>query len=143
MRRLLALYPAAPALGVLQYHNAAKFSGSRVSQLTFRFPTHGYFWPGIALSEGNMRRIWFGLALAALLVAKPALAQDYHKNFVECTKELGLQPDVGTQKLSDGRVLRRWYLHNEAQQIAFSDCVARKASLAAKPSTKGPSRVSQ
>jgi hypothetical protein len=89
-----------------------------------------------------MRKIWFGLAFAAAITT-PALAQDYNKNFVECTKELGLQPDIGTQKLSDGRVLRKWYLHSEAQQIIFSDCVARKASPARKPSTKGPSRVSQ
>jgi hypothetical protein len=75
-----------------------------------------------------MRKIWFGLAFA-VIVAKPASAQDYHKNFVECTNQLGLQADAGNpQRLSDGRVSRRWYFHSEAQQAAFGDCVARKAS---------------
>jgi hypothetical protein len=73
-----------------------------------------------------MYKIWFGLAFA-VLIANPAPAQDYSKNFVECTKELGMQPDIVTQKLSDGRVLRRWPIYNEHQQAAFSDCVARKA----------------
>jgi hypothetical protein len=41
-----------------------------------------------------MHKIWFGLAFAAI-IAKPASGQDYQKNFVECTKELGLQPDAG------------------------------------------------
>ena len=91
-----------------------------------------------------MYKILFGLAFAAV---KPALAQDYRKNFNECAKELGLfldpsythslQPDAG------GRVLRRWYLHSEAQQAAFDDCVARKAALVSKPSAKGPPRVSR
>ena len=92
-----------------------------------------------------MHKIWFGLAFAAL-IAEPAPAQDYQKNFVECTKELGLQPDTGyAQKLQSepGRVLHRWYFHNETQQMTFSDCVARKASLARKPSAKGPPRVSR
>jgi hypothetical protein len=42
-----------------------------------------------------MRKIWFRLAFAAFaaIIAEPAPAQDHHKNFVECTKELGLQPD--------------------------------------------------
>jgi hypothetical protein len=91
-------------------------------------------------------KIWFGLAFAAI-IATPALAQDYHKNFVECTKELGLRPDVGyahrLQSDAGGRVLQRWYLQSEAQQAVFNDCVARKASLAAKPSAKGPARVSR
>lgn len=93
----------------------------------------------VHLMEGAMNQIWFGLALA-VIIAAPAPAQDYHKNFVECTKELALQPDANyAHKLqSDGRVLRRWYFHNEAQQAAFSDCVARKASLAHRPSAKGP-----
>lgn len=93
-----------------------------------------------------MRKILSVLAFAAI-IAKPALAQDYHKNFAECAKELGLNPDVSyTHKLQSdvgGRVLRRWYLHNEAQQMVFNDCVARKASLAPKPSAKGPARVSR
>ena len=89
-----------------------------------------------------MRKIWFVLAFAAI-ISKPTLAQDYRKNFVECTKELGLQPDVGIQRLSDGRMLRRWHLQSEAQQITFSDCVARKAGPASKPSTKGLPRVSR
>jgi hypothetical protein len=42
-----------------------------------------------------MRKISFGLAFAAFgaIIAEPAPAQDHHKNFVECTKELGLQRD--------------------------------------------------
>ena len=52
-----------------------------------------------------MRKIWFGLAFAAML-AEPAPAQDYSRNFVECTKELGLQADPNyPQRLqSDGHV---------------------------------------
>jgi hypothetical protein len=86
-----------------------------------------------------MYKILFGLALA-VVITRPAPAQDYRKNFDECAKELGLfldpsythklQPDAG------GRVLRRWYLHSEAQQAAFNDCLARKAKLAPKPSAK-------
>jgi hypothetical protein len=87
-----------------------------------------------------MHRIWFGLAFAAIIAA-PAPAQDYQKNFVECARELGLDPDVSyTHRLQSdagGKVLRRWYFRSEAQQAAFNDCVARKASLAPKPSAKG------
>jgi len=94
-----------------------------------------------------MRKIWFGLAFAAIIV-NPASAQDYHKNFAECAKEVGLFFDPSyTHKLQSGgdggRVLRRWYFHSEAQQATFNDCLARKASLAAKPSPKGPQRVSR
>jgi hypothetical protein len=74
-----------------------------------------------------MSKIWFALVFA-VMVARPATAQDYNKNFVECTKELGLQADAGNpQRLSDGRLSRRWYFHSEAQEAAFSNCVARKA----------------
>jgi hypothetical protein len=87
-----------------------------------------------------MHRIWFGLAFAAIIAA-PAPAQDYQKNFVECARELGLDPDVSyTHRLQSdagGKVLRRWYFRSEAQQAAFNDCVARKANLAPKPSAKG------
>ncbi len=87
--------------------------------------------------EGAMQKVWFGLAFAAI-IANPAPAQDYHRNFVECAKELGLDPDAGyTHKLQDGRTLRRWYFRSEAQQATFNDCVARKASLAPKPAAKG------
>jgi hypothetical protein len=93
-----------------------------------------------------MHKILAGLALAAV-IAEPAPAQNYHKNFAECAKEIGLNPDVSyTHKLqSDAghRVLRRWHLHSEAQMAIFNDCVARKASLAAKPTAKGPSRGSR
>jgi hypothetical protein len=91
-----------------------------------------------------MNKLWVGLAFAALF-AMPALAQDYHKNFVDCAKELGMSPDAGfAQKIeSTGRVLHRWYIYNEHQQAAFSDCVARKASVAGKPSANGPRRVSR
>jgi hypothetical protein len=93
-----------------------------------------------------MHKIWFGLAFAAI-VAFPAAAQDYHRNFAECAKEVGLFFDPSyTHKLqgdAGGRVLRRWYFHSEAQQAVFNDCLARKASLATKPSAKGPQRVSR
>jgi len=93
-----------------------------------------------------MRKIWFGLAFAAI-VAQPAPAQDYHKNFRECAKEIGLRPDDAyTHKLSyeaGGRVLRRWYPHGEVQRIAFYDCLSRKANLAPKPSATGARRASQ
>jgi hypothetical protein len=79
-----------------------------------------------------MYKICFGVALAAL-VASPSLAQNYNKNWVECAKELGWQIDH-VQKLSDGRTLQMWTWQNEAQQATFNDCVARKASLASKPS---------
>src|SRR5258708_31358806 len=79
--------------------------------------------------EGAMQKVWFGLAFtAAAIIANPAPAQDYHRNFVECAKELGLDPDAGyTHKLQDGTTLRRWYFRSEAQQATFNDCVARKA----------------
>jgi hypothetical protein len=94
-----------------------------------------------------MRKTWFGLAFAAIMVY-PASAQDYHRNFAECAKEVGLFFDPSyTHKLqgadASGRVLRRWYFHSEAQQATFNDCLARKASLAPKPSAKGPQRVSR
>ena len=87
-----------------------------------------------------MYKIWFGLAFAAIVV-NPASAQDYSKNFVECTKELGMQPDITTQKLSDGRVLHRWPIYDEHKEAAFSDCAARKASLARNPSASGKPRA--
>jgi len=91
-----------------------------------------------------MHRIWIGLAFA-IVIAKPVSAQDYRRNFVECANELGLQPDANyTHRLqpeAGGRVLRRWFFHSEAQQTVFNDCVARKASLAPKPSARGPLRV--
>jgi len=92
-----------------------------------------------------MRKIWFGLALAAI-IANPAPAQDYRRNFAECLKELGFNPDVGyAPKIQSegGRVLRRWYLYNEAQMAVLNDCVTRKASLAPKPTAKGRQRVSR
>jgi hypothetical protein len=88
-----------------------------------------------------MYKIWFGLVFAAIVV-NPALAQDYHRNWIECAKELGWQIDH-TQKLSDGRSLQMWMWHNEAQQATFNDCVARKATLAAKPSGKVRQRSSR
>jgi hypothetical protein len=82
-----------------------------------------------------MHKIMVGPALAVMM-ATPAPAQDYNRNFVACAKEIGLNPESYTQKLSDGRAVRRWYFHSEAQQAVFNDCVARKASLAAKPVPK-------
>ena len=70
-----------------------------------------------------MNKIWFGLAFS-VIIAGPAPAQNYDKNFVECTKELGLQADAGNPyKLS-----LRWQFRTEAQEAAFSDCITRKAS---------------
>ena len=88
-----------------------------------------------------MNKIWFGLVFAAIVV-NPATAQNYNKNWIECAKELGWQLDH-TQKLSNGRSLQMWMWQNEAQQATFNDCVARKASLASKPSAKGQPRVSR
>ena len=82
-----------------------------------------------------MHKIWYALAFAAL-IAKPASAQDYRKNFAECIRELGLQSNPSyVQKLQSepGRVLRGFQLRSEAQQAALNDCAARKASLARKP----------
>ena len=39
-----------------------------------------------------MNKILFGLAFA-VMIAGPVAAQDYRKNFAECTKELGLPAD--------------------------------------------------
>jgi len=92
-----------------------------------------------------MYKIWFGLAFAAIVV-NPASAQDYRKNFADCVKELGLEPDPGySHKIQSegGRELRKWYFRSEAQSAVFNDCVARKASLAPKPSAKGSPRVSR
>jgi hypothetical protein len=89
-----------------------------------------------------MRKIWLGLAFAAI-IAEPAPAQQH---VVECANELGLRHDASyDQKIqsAEGRTLRRWYFSSEAQQAVFNDCVARKASLAGKPSPKGPPRVSR
>ena len=93
-----------------------------------------------------MRKIWFGLAFAAIM-AKPALAQDYRKNFNECARELGLFFDPSythrVQPEAGGHVLGRYILQNDTQMAALNDCVARKASLAPKRSPKGPPRVSR
>jgi hypothetical protein len=40
-------------------------------------------------------------------------------------------------------VIRGWRVQSEAQQAVLNDCVARKASLAGKPSAKGAPRVSR
>ena len=88
-----------------------------------------------------MYKIWFGLVFAAIVV-NPALAQDYYRNWAECAKELGWQIDH-TRKLSDGRSLQMWTSQNEAQEATFNDCVARKATLAAKPSGKVRQRSSR
>jgi len=92
-----------------------------------------------------MYKIWFGLALAAIVVS-PASAQDYQRNVVECLKELGLHPDPGyAQRIQSegGRTLHMFYYQSEAQQATFNDCVTRKARLAPKPSAKGQPRVSR
>ena len=75
-----------------------------------------------------MGRICCGLAFA-VIIAGPALAQSYQKNFLDCTRELGLQADANNpQRLSNGGTLLKWHVHNEAQQATFNDCLARKAS---------------
>jgi hypothetical protein len=99
-----------------------------------------------------MYKILFGLALT-IIIAQPAAAQDYRRNWLECAKEIGLNPDptVVYKLKSDpsGRTLRGWQLHSEAQQAVFNDCLARKASVVdksstqSKPSAKGASRVSR
>jgi hypothetical protein len=100
------------------------------------------FWQWF-LFDREERCTKFGLAFPTM--TNPAPAQDYRKNFAECVKELGLQPDPSyTHKLqTEGRVISRWCADNDAQQTLFNDCVARKASLAAKPSAKGLPRVSR
>ena len=52
-----------------------------------------------------MNKIWFGLAFS-VMVAGPAPAQNYDKNFVECTKELGLQADAGPLRSAKRRHFR-------------------------------------
>ena len=88
-----------------------------------------------------MYKILVGLAFAAI-AATPAPAQDYRKNWVECARELGWHPEQ-FQKLSDGRTLSMWRWHNEAQQAAHNDCIARKASQGVKPSGNARQRTSQ
>ena len=92
-----------------------------------------------------MHKVWLGLAFA-ILIAKPAPAQDYSRNFVECARKLGMQPNVSyTQRLQSepNRILRGWNFTSEHQQITFSDCVARKAAVAPKPSANRPPPVSR
>jgi len=64
--------------------------------------------------------------------------KDYHKNWVECAKELGWQQDMLVQKLSDGRTLTKVEL--DLQRGASGSpqrlCCAESA-LASKPSAKG------
>jgi hypothetical protein len=77
-----------------------------------------------------MYKILVGLTFAAI-VAAPALAQDYRKNFHACAKEIGMRRDTAyTHKLQDGRVAVRYRANGQAQQTAFHDCLARKASSA-------------
>jgi hypothetical protein len=90
-----------------------------------------------------MYKILVGLTFAAI-VANPASAQNYSKNWIECAKELGWQPDPLVQKLSSGRTLTKWnWTYNEAQVAAHSDCVARKARLAPQPPATRQPRVSR
>ncbi len=93
-----------------------------------------------------MRKIGLGLAFAAI-IAIPASAQDYRKNFNECAREVGLYLDNSyTHKLqpeAGGRVLRRWYFRGEPQRMAFENCLVQKARLAPKPSAKGAQGVSR
>jgi hypothetical protein len=85
-----------------------------------------------------MYKLLPGLALAAI-IAQPALAQDSRRNFFECAKELGLNPDrTATFKRRDGGTLQAFQLHSEAQQAALNDCLTRKASLANKPPDRSP-----
>jgi len=92
-----------------------------------------------------MHKIWFGVAFAAL-IAHPATAQNDHKNFAECAKEVGLYLDTSyTHKLqadAGGRTLRRWYFRGEPQRMAFENCLLRKAKETPKPSAKGTQRAS-
>jgi hypothetical protein len=96
---------------------------------------------GLHDRRGKMHKIWFGVALAAL-IAGPASAQDYNRNLIECLNEIGLHPDPSyTQKLQSDpghRTLRMWYPQSEAQFAVVNDCVLRKARLAPKPSAKKP-----
>jgi hypothetical protein len=84
-----------------------------------------------------MRNIWIGLACVAVIAAKPAFAQTHKQNFVACAKAVGLN------LVPDGSRPRKWRYHGEPQHMAFMDCLARKASLAATSSTKGPQRAAR
>jgi hypothetical protein len=92
-----------------------------------------------------MRKIWFGPAFVAFaaIIAEPAPAQDNHRSVVECAKELGLQLDPNAQRLQDGRGLRRWYFHSEAQEGGIQRLCHPESESPSKPSAKGPSRVSR
>jgi hypothetical protein len=84
-----------------------------------------------------MRKVWFGMAFVAVMIAQPALAQEYKKNFRECAKANGLHLAP-----TNGR-LHRWRYYGEAQHMAFMDCVTRKANLAPASSAKAVSPVSR
>lgn len=87
-----------------------------------------------------MLKMWFGLPLAAIVTAEPALAQNYNKNFLECAKQLGAVEDVRPS----GDHLRMFHFNSESQHIAFMDCVARKAKqspTAPRRPPKGPSAL--
>ena len=88
-----------------------------------------------------MHRIWFGVALAAL-IAGSAAAQDYSKYLVECAREAGLYPDHA-QKLQSGRTLNMYYARHDSQVALINDCAARKASLARNSSAGRKPRTPQ
>jgi hypothetical protein len=87
--------------------------------------------------EADMRKIWIGVACVAVIAAKPAFAQAHRQNFVECAKAVGLNPVAGSSRP------HKWRYHGEAQHMAFMDCLARKASLAAASSAKRPQRAAR
>jgi hypothetical protein len=86
-----------------------------------------------------MLKIRFGLALLAIIMAEPALAQNYNRNFLECAKQLGAVEDVRPS----GDHLRMFHFNSEQQHIAFMDCVARKAKETPAATTKRPQRSPQ
>jgi hypothetical protein len=75
-----------------------------------------------------MRNIWLGLAVVAIVTVKPTLAQENKNNVAECAK------DVGVKRDGSGRPR----YHDEAQHIAFMDCLTRKAHVPPPPAAKKP-----
>jgi hypothetical protein len=69
-----------------------------------------------------MRKIALAF-VAVMVVAPPALAQDFRANRIACAKQVG-----ASRTYYHGRY--GWHLHSLAQSQAYMDCVGRRAGVA-------------
>ena len=93
-----------------------------------------------------MNKTWIAVAFVVSISTQAFAQAGRTNNFAACAQEMGLTPDPSyTHRLSSdpNRVASRWSLHTESQQMAFNNCLARKAGQAPTPSTKGPPRLSR